>query len=93
VFYGDMTILSAVHGEGDRSEYLSQSWRPYVFGDVLTHSIDCTHNEMLTAESVSRYAKHLAHLLLHVELELEFASDGWVEVRRPDGQLGDERAG
>jgi thioesterase domain-containing protein/acyl carrier protein len=93
VFYGDMTVLSATRGEDDRGAYLSQSWRPFVFGDVMTHSIDCTHNDMLIAESVSRYAKHLAHLLLHVELELEFASDGWVEARRPDGQLGDERAG
>ena len=93
VFYGDMTIMCAEQGQDDRSADLVQSWQPYVFGDIITHSIDCTHNEMLTAESAGMYAKHLAHLLLRVELELEFASDGWIEVRPHDGPRGDERAG
>ncbi|WP_232011279.1 thioesterase domain-containing protein [Mycobacterium shigaense] len=93
VFYGDLTIVAAARGHEDRSSDLSYSWRPYVFGDIVTHSIDCTHDEMLTTESARMYARQLAHLLRHVELELEFASDGWIEVRPQEDPLDDERAG
>jgi amino acid adenylation domain-containing protein len=57
VFDGDMVIFSAARGESDSS--LLQSWRPYVAGDITEHSIDCTHEDMVTAESLSLYGQQL----------------------------------
>ncbi len=64
VFEGDATIFSAVREECDRSSFLQESWRPYVAGDITVHSIDCTHQDMLSAESLSRYGKRLRQLLV-----------------------------
>ncbi|HXY67767.1 MAG TPA: thioesterase domain-containing protein, partial [Mycobacterium sp.] len=64
VFNGDMIIFSAARDLNDQSSYLLRSWRPYVAGDITVYSIDCTHNEMLTAESVSMYGKQLKHSLV-----------------------------
>ncbi|OBG82484.1 hypothetical protein A5699_00340 [Mycobacterium sp. E802] len=36
-----------------------QSWRPYVTGDITAHSVDCTHYEMFTSESLSEYGEQL----------------------------------
>jgi len=63
VFDGDVTIFSAGRDESDRSWSLQQSWQPYVAGDVTVHSIDCTHDEMLTNESISAYGEQLKLLL------------------------------
>ncbi|MGE5696246.1 MAG: thioesterase domain-containing protein, partial [Candidatus Sericytochromatia bacterium] len=40
-----------------------QGWRPYVAGDITAYSVDCTHYEMLTAESLSMYGEQLKLLL------------------------------
>jgi thioesterase domain-containing protein/acyl carrier protein len=44
-------------------------WRPYVTGEVLTFSVDSTHLEMLSAESLSAYGGQLK-LLLEGEVTL-----------------------
>ena len=36
-----------------------QSWRPYVAGDIIAYSVDCTHHEMLTTKSLSLYGQQL----------------------------------
>jgi amino acid adenylation domain-containing protein len=59
VFDGDVIIFSAVRDESDRSSSPLQGWRPYVAGDIAEYSIDCTHEEMLTAESLSLYGQQL----------------------------------
>jgi amino acid adenylation domain-containing protein len=66
VFDGDIIIFSAAGDVSDRSSFLMESWRPYITGDTTVYSIDCTHNEMLTAESVSRYGEQLKHSLVRV---------------------------
>jgi thioesterase domain-containing protein len=67
VFHGDIIIFSAARDESDRSSSLRQSWRPYVAGDITAYPIDCTHQEMLTTESLSMYGKQLKYLLAQVE--------------------------
>jgi thioesterase domain-containing protein len=64
VFDGDIVIFLAVRDESDRSSSLLQSWRPYVVGDITVYSIDCTHQGMLTTESLSMYGKQLKHSLV-----------------------------
>jgi thioesterase domain-containing protein/acyl carrier protein len=66
VFGGDIIIFSAVRDLSDRSSFLMKSWRPYVTGDTTVYSIDCTHDEMLTAESVSMYGEQLKHSLVRI---------------------------
>jgi amino acid adenylation domain-containing protein len=63
VFDGDAVIFYAAEGETDRSSSLLRSWRPYVAGDVTLHAVDCTHVNMLTAESLSEYGPQLKQLL------------------------------
>jgi thioesterase domain-containing protein/acyl carrier protein len=63
VFGGDIIIFSAARDDSDRSWSLLQSWRPYVAGDVTVYSSDCTHDEMLTTESISGYGKQLKLLV------------------------------
>jgi amino acid adenylation domain-containing protein len=59
VLNGDAIIFSAVRDESDRSSSPLQGWRPYVAGDITEHSINCTHEDMLTAESLSLYGQQL----------------------------------
>jgi thioesterase domain-containing protein len=59
VLQGDLTVFSAVRDGGDRSSSALQQWRPYVAGEITEHSIDCTHEEMLTAESLRLYGRQL----------------------------------
>jgi thioesterase domain-containing protein len=64
VFEGDVIIffaaqVSAAWDESDSSSSPAQSWRPYVAGDITEYAIDCTHHDMLTAESVSLFGKQL----------------------------------
>jgi thioesterase domain-containing protein/acyl carrier protein len=66
VFNGDMTIFSAVRDETNQSSSRLQSWRPYIGGEITVHSIDCTHQEMLTTESLSMYGKQLKDSLVRV---------------------------
>jgi thioesterase domain-containing protein len=63
VFDGDITIFSAVRDESDRSSPLLQRWRPYGTGDITEYSVDSTHQEILTTESVNMYGEQLKVLL------------------------------
>jgi len=75
VFDGDIIIFSAARDESDRSSSLLQGWRPYVTGDITEYSIDCTHNEMLSTESVSMYGKQLKHSLAVGSTDVSGTSD------------------
>ena len=59
VFDGDIIIFSALHNESIPSPSHLESWRPYVAGHIAEYSIDCRHEDMLTAESVSLYGQQL----------------------------------
>jgi thioesterase domain-containing protein len=59
VFDGDAIIFSAVPNESIPSSSPLESWRPYVAGHLTEYSIDCRHEDMLTAESVSLYGQQL----------------------------------
>jgi thioesterase domain-containing protein/acyl carrier protein len=59
VFDGDAIIFSAVPNESIPSSPPLESWRPYVAGHLTEYSIDCRHEDMLTAESVSLYGQQL----------------------------------
>lgn len=63
VFEGDITLFSAVPDEGDHSSSLMQNWRPYVTGDINSYPIDCTHQEMMSTESLILYGQQLGDLL------------------------------
>ncbi|OSC19489.1 non-ribosomal peptide synthetase, partial [Mycobacterium vulneris] len=60
VFDGDVNIFSALPDEGDQS---MQDWRPYVAGNLNSYPIDCVHQEMMSAESLSLYGQQLKLLL------------------------------
>ncbi|WP_122508846.1 non-ribosomal peptide synthetase, partial [Mycobacterium innocens] len=64
VFDGDITIFAAVRDESDRNSSLLQSWRPYVAGDISVYPISCTHNEMLTTESLNMYGEQLRRVAM-----------------------------
>ena len=81
VFDGDITIFSAVRDESDRSSSLLQSWQPYVAGDITVYSVDCTHQEMLTTESLSIYGKQLKHSLVLGSTDVS----GIFDLERPRG--------
>jgi thioesterase domain-containing protein/acyl carrier protein len=59
VFDGDIIVFSAVLHEKDGGLSGLQSWRRYIAGDITEYSIDCTHEDMLTVESVSLYGRQL----------------------------------
>ena len=61
VFDGDMVIFSTTQNEADSDFPLH--WRPYVNGDIVVHSIECQHLEMLSPESIEMYGKQLKLLL------------------------------
>jgi thioesterase domain-containing protein/acyl carrier protein/SAM-dependent methyltransferase len=59
VFHGDLHVFSAVRNEDGHGASALQKWRPYVVGDITEYSVDCTHEEMLTADTVSLYGQQL----------------------------------
>jgi thioesterase domain-containing protein len=59
LFDGDVVIFSALPDERIPSSSPLESWRPYVAGHITEYSIDCRHEDMLTAESVSLYGQQL----------------------------------
>jgi len=59
VFDGDLIVFSAVPDKNDCSSSALQSWRPFIAGDITEYSVDCAHELMLTAESVSLYGQQL----------------------------------
>ncbi|MCV7197241.1 non-ribosomal peptide synthetase [Mycobacterium angelicum] len=58
LFDGDMVIFSATGDDGSAS--LARIWRPYVGGDISEYPVDCTHNTMLTKESLDLFSDQLA---------------------------------
>ncbi|HEY0226306.1 MAG TPA: amino acid adenylation domain-containing protein, partial [Mycobacterium sp.] len=79
VFGGDIVIFSALRDENDRGLSLLQSWRSYVAGDITVHPVDCRHEEMLAAQSLSTYGEQLKHSLA---LESTEVSE-FVDLERP----------
>ena len=73
VFDGDMVIFSAAQRESDSSPL--QSWRRYVAGDITEYSIDCAHQDVLTAESLSLYGQQLKHSLVFGSTDVSGISD------------------
>ncbi|BBZ13665.1 non-ribosomal peptide synthetase [Mycobacterium branderi] len=73
VFDGDMILFSAAPDERDRSSSPLRSWRPYVSGGITEYSVDCRHEDMLSAESLSRYGQQLKLSL--VPLPVDSAAD------------------
>jgi thioesterase domain-containing protein len=63
IFEGDMIIFAAAYDRSDRSSSLLQGWRPYVTGEIAIHDVDCTHEELLTTDSVIMYGKQLQHII------------------------------
>ncbi len=59
VFDGDTVIFSALPDEKIPSSSPLESWRPYVAGHITEYLIDCRHEDMLTAESISLYGQQL----------------------------------
>jgi len=59
VLDGDIVIFSAVRDDSGPRVSRRQDWRPYVAGDIAEYSIDCTHEDMLTAESLLLYGQQL----------------------------------
>jgi thioesterase domain-containing protein len=57
IFDGEMIAFSAARNENGSSAL--ESWRPYVAGTITEYSVDCTHDDMLTAESVSLFGHQL----------------------------------
>ncbi|BCZ25599.1 hypothetical protein MTY59_54540 [Mycobacterium senriense] len=66
VFDGDVDIFAAVADEGDRASSATQSWRPYVAGNINSYPINCTHQEMMSTESLILFGQQLK-LLLEIE--------------------------
>src|SRR5690606_40479052 len=51
IYDGDMVVFTAV-GETETGPSATESWRPYVTGDIAEYRVDCIHADMLTVESV-----------------------------------------
>ncbi len=59
VFDGDAVIFSASRDDNSQSWSPLESWRPFIAGHITEYSIDCSHQDMLAAESVNLYGHHL----------------------------------
>ena len=58
VFDGDMVIFVAARSSNGSAQL--RGWRPYVVGNIAMHSVNCTHYEMLNAESLKLFGRQLA---------------------------------
>ncbi len=92
-FTRDITVFSAALDGGDRSAFLSRSWRPHVSGEILTYAIECGHDDMLTSESVGLYGQRLRRLLVLAERRLELAHGAQQTAASREGKVRGERAG
>jgi thioesterase domain-containing protein len=63
VFDGDVEIFSAARDEGDQISSSMRSWRPYVTGEINSYMVDCTHQGMMSNESLAQYGQQLKLLL------------------------------
>jgi len=61
-FDGDLVIFSAGR-ERNRGLSALQSWRPFIAGKITEFSVDSTHEEMLTTESLTLYGDQLESAL------------------------------
>jgi thioesterase domain-containing protein/acyl carrier protein len=61
-FDGDLVIFSAGR-ERNRGLSALQSWRPFIAGKITEFSVDTTHEEMLTTESLTLYGDQLESAL------------------------------
>jgi amino acid adenylation domain-containing protein len=57
VFDGNMVVFRAAQEKTQSSPL--DTWRPYVAGDIVTYSVDCTHQAMLSTTALDLYAKQL----------------------------------
>ena len=80
VFDGDVTIFAATRS-GDGSS-LRQQWRPYIAGDITEYPVDCTHEEMLTSESLELFTPELRAALGDTSLAAPSVRDA-----QKDGEL------
>nr|PZN18952.1 MAG: hypothetical protein DIU75_15855 [Mycolicibacterium hassiacum] len=62
IYDGDMVVFTAV-GETETGPSATESWRPYVTGDIAEYRVDCIHADMLTVESVAKYGEQLRRIL------------------------------
>lgn len=62
VYSGDAIIFSAARSTAKSNSSLSHCWRPYVAGNIVEYSVDCTHIDMLTSESLRMYGERLRGL-------------------------------
>ncbi|WP_179963642.1 amino acid adenylation domain-containing protein [Mycobacterium marseillense] len=63
VFNGDVEIFSAATDEDDQGSSPMRSWRQYVAGEINSYPVDCTHQEMMSTESLVQYGQQLKVLL------------------------------
>jgi thioesterase domain-containing protein len=59
IFDGDMVIFSAARGLNGNGPPHPENWQPYVTGEITVYPVDCTHHEMLTSASLSKYMEQL----------------------------------
>ena len=63
VFDGDLIMFAARRDHSDRPSFLQRRWQPHVTGEIVVHPTDCTHQAMLTTESLAGYGKQLGRLV------------------------------
>jgi thioesterase domain-containing protein/acyl carrier protein len=61
VFDGDMVIFTTTQTENEYDSSGPQYWQPYVAGDITHHQVNCPHTEMMTTQSLNKYAQQLTH--------------------------------
>lgn len=57
VFDGNMVLFAATRGPVELP--LLNSWKPFIGGDIAEYHVDCTHHQMLDAESLQLFGKQL----------------------------------
>ncbi|WP_237073205.1 thioesterase domain-containing protein, partial [Mycobacterium avium] len=63
VFDGDVKLFAAAREEGDQNSSSLRSWRPYVTGEISSYPVDCTHQQMMSTESLIQYGQQLKVVL------------------------------
>jgi thioesterase domain-containing protein/acyl carrier protein len=63
VFGGDMVLFGAEGADRGRSAELLRAWSPHVAGTIAVHPVDCTHEEMLSAQALASYGERLERAL------------------------------
>ncbi|AZP81413.1 amino acid adenylation domain-containing protein [Mycobacterium avium] len=63
VFDGDVKLFAAAREKGDQNSSSLRSWRPYVTGEISSYPVDCTHQQMMSTESLIQYGQQLKVVL------------------------------